>query len=214
MKIYIIRHAQSVGNKMGIDESQKLDFGLSAEGISQAKKLAKRFKGKKIEVIYSSDLKRAYETALRISKITKLKIIKDHRLRELDSGDLNLKNVKNEFRKLYKKEQEKGINEDDVRPKNRESINDAKRRAKSFLDMIISKHNGNIIIVSHGAFIKLLISILYGISMNEARKMSQLNTCLNEIEYNRRENKWKINKIGCVKHIKNLKEWKVSLVFC
>ncbi len=82
MKIYLIRHGESVGNKIGIHQGQKNDFPLSKLGKKQASFLRKRFEGLKVDAVYSSDLIRAKETAEFISKPRNLITITDKKLRE------------------------------------------------------------------------------------------------------------------------------------
>ncbi|NJN89714.1 MAG: histidine phosphatase family protein [Leptolyngbyaceae cyanobacterium SL_5_14] len=63
IKLLFIRHAQSVGNRQKRMQGHR-DFGLSTEGIEQAKKLAQRLvlEHKRPNYIYSSPLKRAAQT--------------------------------------------------------------------------------------------------------------------------------------------------------
>jgi broad specificity phosphatase PhoE len=56
-------------------------------GKSQAKKVASRLKNEEIDLIYSSDLKRAKETAKEINKFHNLDIKYDKRIRELAKGE-------------------------------------------------------------------------------------------------------------------------------
>jgi broad specificity phosphatase PhoE len=84
MKLLIVRHAESKANIKGILQGQKIDTSLSKLGKEQAKKVGERLKDEKIEAVYSSDLKRAKETAEEIAKHHKLKVILDKRLREKD----------------------------------------------------------------------------------------------------------------------------------
>jgi len=64
IKLLFIRHAQSLGNRQKRMQGHG-DFELSAEGIEQAKKLAQRLvlEHKRPNYIYSSPLKRAAQTA-------------------------------------------------------------------------------------------------------------------------------------------------------
>lgn len=87
MRLILIRHAESEANAKGINQGQKVDTSLSEKGIKQAKQVAQRLKDEKMDIIYSSDLKRAKETAEQINKFHKLKIIYDKRLREKDHPD-------------------------------------------------------------------------------------------------------------------------------
>lgn len=61
MKLYLVRHAQSLKNKDGLDRTAETP--LSDTGFQQAKIVAKRLVGKKIDLIYSSTLTRAKQTA-------------------------------------------------------------------------------------------------------------------------------------------------------
>lgn len=84
MRLILVRHAESEANAKGINQGQKIDTSLSDLGKKQANQVAQRLKEEKIDLIYSSDLKRAKETAEQINKFHKLKIIYDERLREKD----------------------------------------------------------------------------------------------------------------------------------
>lgn len=105
MKIYLVRHGESEANAKGIHQGQKIDTSLSKNGLEQAKKIAERLKDEDFEIIYSSDLKRAYETAKEIAKFHNIKIIKDKRLREKADEESNEDLIKRtkEFLKGIKK---------------------------------------------------------------------------------------------------------------
>jgi len=77
----LVRHGETEENLRGIHQGH---FGgnLSEFGIEQAGKLAERLKNEFFDVIYSSDLKRAKDTAKIISKFHKVELICDERLRE------------------------------------------------------------------------------------------------------------------------------------
>jgi len=87
MKLYLIRHAQSEANAKGIKQGQEINSSLTKLGKSQAKKVANRLKYEEIDLIYSSDLKRAKETAKEINRFHNLDIKYDKRLRELAKGE-------------------------------------------------------------------------------------------------------------------------------
>jgi broad specificity phosphatase PhoE len=60
---------------------------LSDEGRSQARRLAARLRDERFDVIYASDLLRAFETASIVAEPHGLTVRKDPRLREFDFGD-------------------------------------------------------------------------------------------------------------------------------
>ena len=85
-KIILIRHGQSIGNlaKRFLGHT---DLDLSELGYIQANCTAEHLKKEKIDAIYSSDLIRAYNTALPHAKIRGLDIISSVNLRETYVGE-------------------------------------------------------------------------------------------------------------------------------
>jgi broad specificity phosphatase PhoE len=61
-ELLLIRHGRSTANESGIWQGQ-MDFPLSEEGRSQARKVGKALAGVRFDGIYSSPLGRAFETA-------------------------------------------------------------------------------------------------------------------------------------------------------
>lgn len=64
-----------------------LDTPLTEKGIRQAKAVAKRLKDENIDMIISSDLKRARQTAEEINKFHSVEIKDDARLRDILSDE-------------------------------------------------------------------------------------------------------------------------------
>ena len=85
--VVLIRHGQSVANLNKVFAGH-FDADLSDLGHEQAKRTAcavlKRFE---IHKIYSSDLLRAYNTALPISRLSGIPVIPDKSLREIFAGE-------------------------------------------------------------------------------------------------------------------------------
>ena len=84
--IILVRHGQSIGNltKKFLGHT---DLDLSELGYLQANATANALKDEKIDKIYSSDLIRAYNTAVPHSKIHNLPIITQKGLREAFVGE-------------------------------------------------------------------------------------------------------------------------------
>ncbi len=85
-EILFLRHGESLGNSLKIMAGQ-VDVDLSERGWQQAEAAAEFLAGQGIEVIYSSDLKRAYNTASAVAEKIGLPIIKSEKLREVFLGD-------------------------------------------------------------------------------------------------------------------------------
>ncbi len=62
MKIILTRHGRTVENDVGILQGH-LPGTLNESGLSQARKLAERLSGERIDRAFSSDLARAADTA-------------------------------------------------------------------------------------------------------------------------------------------------------
>lgn len=84
-RVYLIRHGESAANRGEIFTGQ-MDFPLSEKGRRQAELCGEYLKDKGIEVIYASDLQRAYDTAVPTAEKCNLPIIKCPGFRELDGG--------------------------------------------------------------------------------------------------------------------------------
>ena len=84
-KIIIVRHGQSIGNATKTVLGHT-DLDLSELGYKQAEVTANELKNEKIDLIVSSDLKRAYNTALSHAKLHNLEILTDKMLREVYIG--------------------------------------------------------------------------------------------------------------------------------
>lgn len=84
-KIIIVRHGQSIGNATKTILGHT-DLDLSDLGYKQAEVTAEALKNEKIDQIYSSDLKRAYNTAVFHAKMRNLDVITNKNLREVYLG--------------------------------------------------------------------------------------------------------------------------------
>lgn len=84
----IIRHGSTHWNKEGRAQGNS-NIPLDQAGLSEAYKLAERLATEKWNVIYSSDLLRAKQTAEAIEKnVENIEIHLDPRLREVSGGQI------------------------------------------------------------------------------------------------------------------------------
>jgi broad specificity phosphatase PhoE len=85
-RLYLIRHGETEWNRENRTQGCSKDQPLSEKGLAQAKAVAERFRNNPIDVIYSSDLIRAYCTAKEISNIIGSPIKRTEILREMNFG--------------------------------------------------------------------------------------------------------------------------------
>ena len=159
MKIYIARHGETDANTTKKLMGQRLDEGLNEKGIHQADELAESLKGAGFDLIFSSPLKRAYETALSVSKKIGVPIITDPRLSERDFGDFTGKTWKEMSETIATDTDLKNVDLElmyDYRPYGGECANDVKKRFSNFIDELKERFfDKKILIVAHGGIIKM-----------------------------------------------------------
>jgi broad specificity phosphatase PhoE len=88
LSLFFESHATSIDNEIGIASGWN-DPQLSPKGIQQAIELGKRYETQKIDIVFVSDLCRAYQTATLAFSKSSVRIIQDPRLREWNYGKLN-----------------------------------------------------------------------------------------------------------------------------
>ncbi len=191
MKLTITRHGETKENIVGILQGH-LPGTLSTHGIEQAKRVALRLKDEKFDFIYSSDLKRATDTAKEITKYhpnTQIKFVEN--LRERDFGEFQGRN-KSDF----------GW-DTIIEPKEGESMEEIYKRAKSFLYEIIHEHaDDSILFICHGGIGKSLVAVITGKKYTEIKSIEGLhNTSISTFEIGEDKN-YKIIRYNCIKHLK------------
>lgn len=158
--IITIQHTQSVHHTNGMVGSWT-DWELSELGVEQAKRIGEKLKNEldgRTFVMYSSDLKRAKQTAENIGDFLGINPILKTELRERNLGKCCGKSV--QWLKENLEQQEKTI--DDRLFSDAESRRDEWNRLKPFFDEIMTNDEENIIIVSHGD----LLSVFNAMFMN------------------------------------------------
>lgn len=84
--LYIVRHGESLGNAQGLLLGHT-DLDLSELGYRQANATAEFLKDTHFDKIYSSDLLRAFNTAVPHAKLRGMEVIPDVELREIHLGE-------------------------------------------------------------------------------------------------------------------------------
>lgn len=163
---YFLRHGEALSNKnnlLSASVPEKFYNPLTKRGISQTKKAAKKIKKEKIDLIYSSELLRAKQTAQIIAQATKAKIKYDWRLNEINFGIFDGGPVK-PWQELFKDYNNFLTN----KPDGGESRLDVRERALNFLEEINKKYkNKKILIVSHGDTLWMLETALLNLNEGE-----------------------------------------------
>jgi len=172
--ILLIRHGQSEWNKLNLFTGFK-NIELSEQGIDEANKAGQNFKNLniKFDIVFTSELKRAQETAKIILKNLDQwdhlhgegKIITDINLNERDYGDLTGLNKKETADKFGEEQVHKWRRGYSDQPPNGESLEDVVRRVKIYFEESInpaiqSADNNNILIAAHGNSLRALLIVM------------------------------------------------------
>lgn len=188
IKIGLIRHGCTDWNKEGRAQGHS-DIPLCEEGIEQARKLAERLEHEKWDVIYSSDLGRAAKTAVAIANKKGIELNLDTRLRERHGGQIEGTTEAERINKWGDNWRDLDLG---VEP--RSEITE--RGMAGIKDMMKEHPNQNILIVSHGAFIKQLLRTWFPGQDMEA---SLGNCSITVVETD--GNEWNLALHNCVVHI-------------
>ena len=181
LRLYFMRHGETVWNTERRYQGMT-DIELSEEGLRQAECAAKRFKNIKIDKIYASPLKRAMKTAEKIAAEKGLEIISEDDFREIHFGEGEGKTVP-ELTEKYGESYTNFIREPHKYGFPGEgSVENVINRIKPGIDRIIAEDEGNVLIVSHGGIIRLMIMYIMGLDSSWFTKMWINNTGVSIIE--------------------------------
>jgi broad specificity phosphatase PhoE len=182
--IYLVRHGEAQGNKYRIFHGIS-DADLTSNGILQAEKAAAALMGLGIEKIYSSDLRRACETAKVFSQLSGIGIITSKGLREIDGGMWENKPW-HVLPVMFPEEYHTWENEPHLhKMPGGESIQDLYDRGVDEL-IRISEDNADktIAIFTHGTLIRVLMCYLYKRDLTHLKEIPWCeNTSITKIRY-------------------------------
>ena len=161
------------------------DIPLSDEGRHQAARLGARLADDRIAAVYCSPMRRTLETAALIAEPHGLAPVTRPGLREIDHGHwegLTRQEVEGRFGDEYARWEEDPFI---VAPTGGECGVDVMARALPVIRAIIEAHTGqNVLVVSHKATIRLVISSLLGFDARGYRdRLDQAPACLNVLDF-------------------------------
>ncbi|RWZ54942.1 histidine phosphatase family protein [Halobacillus fulvus] len=188
MKLTIVRHGSTHWNKEKRAQGTS-NIPLDQDGRKEASLLASRLSKQNWNVIYSSPLQRAKDTAEIIADKIGGAIIEDERLQEVNGGQIEGTTEEERIEKWGPdwRSLDVGIEKPEL----------VRERAIRFLHDLKQNHPGeNVLIVSHGALISHMLQELTG---QDEFQQHIKNTAVTEVEW--REGKWECLLLNCVDHL-------------
>lgn len=157
LKLYLVRHGESAWNVKHL-YTGRTDVPLSELGELQAERLGDKLSTLDIEAIYASPLQRAQETARPAAELKNLTLRLDARLEEIHHGAWE-GNPANVIREQFADEYLVWRTQPHrVKMPDGESLEDVALRVASFLQDILAEHSdGNVVIVSHDAVLRVIV---------------------------------------------------------
>jgi broad specificity phosphatase PhoE len=167
--VYLARHGQSDWNAAGRWQGHA-DRPLTALGLRQAADLAEELAGVPLDAVYSSDLRRARETAEAVAAPRGLQVSTVADLREVDVGSWSgltraeaMERFPREFRRWT--EGEHGWEDGETYEHMAERVVGAVRH-------IAAGHAGeSVLVVAHGGPIRAVHAVALGLDVSEHRRL-------------------------------------------
>ena len=187
MRVYFVRHGQTDWNKQQRIQG-RTDIPLNEEGITQAEKSAQYFSNELFDLVVTSPLTRAKQTAQIIAATNNLPIVEMLQFIEKNYGDiegLTLEERANRF--------------PNGQCENQESLEQLIDRIKDGLAHLEANYKGkNIIVVAHGGIINALLAHLSNGEIGTGKTRLN-NACITKIIYSK--NSWKIESYNEISHL-------------
>jgi len=181
--VYLIRHGETEDSNSRRYKGH-IDVPLSENGIEQIKRAADYLvKNSKIHKVYCSDLSRAKKSAEIIAAPFGLTPVVNVGLKERNFGaweGMTFDEIKEKWPDAF---DSWAANPVEFSPMEGESTLEVKERAMKTFKEIVSKHNGdNIVMAAHGGINRVILCELLGIPLENIFRVEQDFAALNVIE--------------------------------
>lgn len=169
--LHLVRHGESEWHQHNRYAGHS-DVSLTERGRLQAEKLIPWARAIAPDAIYSSDLRRAIDTARPMSRDVGIELIVDERFREVNYGDVE------GLTPLEMAETHVSLREHFVRfpaetkmPNGESGIEALSRAIPGVIEISTKYGGGNVIIVCHGTLMRLIACWMLGINLNDYRRV-------------------------------------------
>ena len=175
--VLLVRHGETDWNRARRIQGHS-DPELNAHGREQARALADRLAGTRIDAIYASDLRRARETAEIIAARLELPVVVDAYLRELDFGSWEGYTVE-ELREREPDGITRWLATGEAAWHGGETHGDLLRRVRAGVARLADMHaGGQILLVAHGGPVRALLMEADGRDfVTERRDYPRIENC-------------------------------------
>ena len=182
-RLILARHGQTQNN---IDRrfTGWADVALTATGRAEARRLRRRLGEQQIDQVYSSDLRRAAETARIAVAGRGLPVVEVAALREANFGEwegLTYDEARarspGEFTNLFSRRE-------DFRPPGGETVLEVRDRVTTFLAEVRRRHeNGVLLVVASGGPLQILLASLFALPLDAHWRLGMGNCNVSIVDF-------------------------------
>lgn len=185
-ELWLIRHGESVGNRDNVYQGQN-DLPLSPRGCEQTVLLAERLAAlhqiQPFSALYSSDLQRAWQTALPCAAAIGLPVLTHAGLREIDVGrwsGLSFAEIQRRFPEEWA-DSYPVMDPERVRGGG-ESYRQAQQRAVAALCAIVAAHpDQRVLVFFHGGVLQAVLTHVLQMPLPSKRFLHTANTSISRL---------------------------------
>ncbi len=180
-RLFLLRHGQTAWNAETRIQGQ-LDIPLDATGLWQAERVALALQAEGIQALYSSDLRRAGQTAAPLAAAIKLDVQMDAALRERGFGHFEGSTYAEIEARWPEDTLRWRLREPDFRPGGGEALQAFYDRSVQAVQALAERHAGQTLaVVAHGGVLDCLYRAACHIDLRAPRTWQVANATINRL---------------------------------
>ena len=180
-RVLAIRHGETTWNVDTRIQGQ-LDVGLNDTGRWQAERLARALAEEPIQAIYASDLGRAHDTAMAISRVCGVAVTAEPGLRERHFGEFQGKTFAEIEAVLPEQARLWRTRDPAFAPTGGESLLQLRERVVATAEKLAARHAGELIVlVGHGGVMDVLYRAATRLDIQAPRTWALGNAAINRL---------------------------------
>tara|TARA_Y100001958_G_C21209675_1_gene535514 strand:- start:881 stop:1474 length:594 start_codon:yes stop_codon:yes gene_type:complete len=180
MKLYIIRHAETEYNRKGIIQGSEVDSDINDIGDSQSKSFYDHYQNVNFDKIYTSDLKRTFQTVKRFTENG----TEYEKLKEFNEISWGVNQGKSDDLEDYSKLIDTWLAGDlDNKFEKGESPNEMSLRLVKGFNKVLEDNHDTVLLCIHGRALRILLSKIIDNDLTKMDKYIHSNTGLYILEF-------------------------------
>lgn len=170
LRLFLLRHGQTAMSRANVFCGRGLDPALTDEGVAMAHAFAAAYADDQWTAIYSSPLSRAVATAAPLAEARKLTVERRDELAEIDYGEWDGLTADVVAQRWHDEHERWSADPAWNPPTGGETAIALSQRITNVVEEITGAHmDGNVLVVSHKASIRVLLCALLGVDVGRFR---------------------------------------------